>query len=64
MGNTKEVFIHEVKLTGESDFARRFNAVSDLFEKANDPNLSKEEAKNAQDVFWRAKYCLEQGIGF
>lgn len=52
------VFVHEIKLEEKegNDFARRFNAVSDLYRKAIE-----EDADEAWKAFFDAKLCLEQG---
>lgn len=55
-----EVFVHEVKLTGDSDFVNRFNYVSELFEVYQNAK-TKEEEDAAFDNFFAAKYALETG---
>jgi hypothetical protein len=55
--------IHEIKLEGEGEFVERFNDISDYWQKANDPNLSEEERKEALDTYFVKKNCLELGIG-
>jgi hypothetical protein len=55
-----EVFIHEVRLTGDSDFTNRFNYVSDLFKVYQDAG-TKEEQDAAFNNYWAAKYALETG---
>lgn len=52
-----KVFIHEIKLNGDNDFAKRFNSVSDAFSRA-----MKEDTKEAWDDYSSMKYCLEQGL--
>lgn len=58
----KAVYIHDIKLSGDSDFVERFNSVSDSWEKAHDESLTEEERKQHLDDYWGKKYCLEQGI--
>jgi hypothetical protein len=49
------LFIHEIKVGGESEFATKFNRVSDLFSKAFDETLPEEE----RDEYWK-EYCREK----
>jgi len=61
-----EVFIHEIKLNGDSEFINKFNNVSDLYtayKEAKDSGKSKELVNELWGNFYSAKYCLEQGIG-
>ena len=57
-----EVFIYEIKLTGEDEFAEKFNHVSDLFAIAMDETLSEEKQKEAWQNYTEAKMCLEMGM--
>lgn len=43
------VYIHEIRLEGESNFIKAFNSASELFQKSQDKSLSKEE----RDKFWK-----------
>jgi len=53
--------IHEIKLSGEDEFAARFNYVSDLFKKFIESEIEEDEIKN-YEAYCDAKYCLEQGL--
>lgn len=60
------IFIHEIKLKGESKFIDRFNNVSEMYQKAveiESTDTPQEEKEKYWDAFVSAKYCLEQGIG-
>lgn len=52
-----EKFIHEIKLTEESEFSKRFNIVSDYFDK-----WQEEPTDENWNNFFTAKYALEQGL--
>lgn len=52
--------IHAIKLTSNTEFAERFNHVSDLFA-AIDKATTPEERKAAIEEYYRCKLCLEQG---
>jgi hypothetical protein len=43
-----QIHVNQLKFEGEDAWTIQFNRCSDLFAKANDPNLSKEE----QDKYW------------
>jgi hypothetical protein len=57
------IFVHEIKLSENNEFSRKFNEVSDLWTKSQDRSLTPSERAGYEDAFWSAKYCLEQGIG-
>lgn len=57
-----EAFIHDIKLPGDDEFSRRFNYVSDLWEKFRAAEPESEEQTLAFDAWFDAKYCLEQGL--
>lgn len=56
------IHIHQIKLPEKDDFSKRFNEVSDIFQKAMDESLPKEEQDAYWKAYWQKKYCLEQGI--
>jgi hypothetical protein len=58
----KAIFISEIKLSGDSDFAKRFNSCSDSWVRANDETLSEEEREEAYQDWFHKKQCLELGI--
>ena len=58
----KMIFVHDIKLPETNEFSKKFNEVSDLWTKSQDQTLSKEDQEGYETAFWRAKYCLEQGI--
>jgi hypothetical protein len=53
----KAIFIHEIKLPGEDEFAKRFNRVGELFSIAME-----QDTEEAWKEYSQAKYCLEQGL--
>lgn len=55
-------YIHEIQLDSQDEFALRFNECSDLWNKANDKNLSEKERKEAAELFIQKRQCLELGI--
>lgn len=55
--------INEIKIEGESDFAKRFNDCSDYWQKAHDESLSEQERKEALETWFVKRQCLELGIG-
>lgn len=56
------IFVHDIKLPETSDFAKKFNECSELYQKSKDESLTQEERDRYLDMFWSYKYCLEQGI--
>jgi len=54
--------INEIKLPEDDDFSRAFNACSDLYIKAHDKNLSKEERDEYLELWFQRRQCLELGI--
>lgn len=64
MNNDKKptvVPIHSIKLDSETEFAQRFNYVSDLFSKWQSLPDG-EEKQAAWNEYFEAKYALEQGL--
>ena len=62
-------FVHEITLPKpkngnekQTKFVERFNEVSELFKRSQDPELSEEDRNGYSKAFWQSKYCLEQGI--
>ncbi len=55
-----EIFLSQVKISGDSDFIRKFNNLSDLFAKFHE--LPEGEAKDhAFNEWYDAKWRLETG---
>ncbi len=58
----KTVFLHEIKLEGDSEFVNKFNDVSNAFDKAyNDETLSEEEQKEAREIFFQKSWHQKWG---
>ncbi len=57
----KEIYIHELKLDGDSEFIERFNYCSELFSKAMDSKNTQEDRNKYWDEFLSERYRLEQG---
>ena len=55
------MYVHEIKLSGDDEFAQRFNYVSELYAKAMDTSLSEEERKEYWKQHFEEKLALEQG---
>lgn len=56
-----KLFIHDIELSGEDDFAQKFNEVSKAWKKFDDPTLSEDESKAAFEEFKALKLALELG---
>jgi hypothetical protein len=54
--------INEIKLEGDSKFIEQFNDCSDYWQKAHDQNLTEEERKEALEIWFVKRQCLELGI--
>jgi hypothetical protein len=59
----KAVFINDIKLSGDSDFVKRFNDCSDAWARSNDESLTEQEREEAYQEWFHKKQCLELGIG-
>lgn len=55
------VNVHEIKFDSKTEFAERFNKVSDAYAEANKEGLSKEESDKAWQNYFDLKLALEQG---
>lgn len=58
------IYVHQIKFVEKDEFTKRFNHVSDLFSKATDETLPKEEQDKWWEEYFRCKLCLEQGYPF
>ena len=57
-----QVFLGDIKLEGDSDFVKKFNSLSDLWQRANDVSLSEEEQKEAFRKWFSEKQLMEMGL--
>lgn len=57
------IHLHDIKLEGEGEFVERFNDCSDYWQKAHDQSISEEERKEALDIWFVKRQCMELGIG-
>ena len=58
-----EKFLHEIKLPEKDEFSRKFNIISDLFQKWKSlPEGSEKE--RYWDMYFESKLALEQGYPF
>lgn len=56
------MYIHEIKLDSKDAFADKFNDCSEIYQKTQNPLLSKEEKDKLMDEFIAKRQCLELGI--
>ncbi|MDB5144236.1 MAG: hypothetical protein JWQ66_2949 [Mucilaginibacter sp.] len=52
-----EVFIHQIKLTGKTEFAEKFNDISDLYQ-----TWEKYQTAENWQAYFDAKLALEMGL--
>lgn len=57
-----KVNIHEIKLQGKYKFTKKFNHCSELYAKAFDESLPKEQQDEAWESFIQARIRLEMGM--
>lgn len=57
-----QVFTGDIKLEGDSDFIKKFNSISDWWQRANDDSLSEEEQKEAFGRWFSEKQLMEMGL--
>ena len=53
---------NDIKFEGEDRWTKQFNLCSDYWQKSNDETLSEEERKEAFDMWFWQRQCLELGI--
>lgn len=56
------MFVHEIKLSEDSEFGKRFNTVSDVFQKWKECSDTDSNKDALFDEWFNMKYCLEQGL--
>lgn len=56
------MYIHEIKLTGDNEFVKKFNYVSWLWIRSEDNTLTEEQRDFYLDEHFNSKLSLEQGF--
>ncbi len=57
-----EIHVHELKLTGDSEFSKKFNQVSEAYSRWRDAKVGTEEKEKLKEEYYSMKYCLEMGM--